>query len=101
LAEKIGLRNEDIMFSSNDTPAKEFKKAASLGAIINLDDFKHIAFLKKHVQLPNIICLRLNPGTLKTGNLIIGHPEESKFGMTQKQLYEGYRMLREMGIDKS
>jgi len=100
LVEKVGLRNEDIMFSSNDTPAKEFKKAASLGAIINLDDIEHIAFFKKYVQLPNIICLRLNPGTLKSGNLIIGHPEESKFGMTQKQLHEGYRMLSEMGIER-
>jgi len=100
LAEKVGLRAEDIMFSANDTPAEEFRKAASLGAIINLDDFTHIAYLEKHIPLPDIMCLRLNPGTLKQGNLIIGHPEESKFGMTIEQLFEGFRILRDKGIKR-
>jgi len=100
LAEKVGLCGEDIMFSANDTPAVEFHKAASLGAIINLDDITHIAFLEKHIPLPDIICLRLNPGALKQGNLIIGHPKESKFGLTREQLYEGFRTFRDKGIKR-
>ena len=42
LSEAIGARGNDIMFSSNDTPAEEFKKAEELGAIINLDDITQI-----------------------------------------------------------
>ena len=38
LAEKVGFKGEEIIFSSNDTPADEFQKATDLGAIINFDD---------------------------------------------------------------
>ena len=39
LCEKLGITGEDIMFSSNDTPAREFEYARKLGAIVNLDDY--------------------------------------------------------------
>ncbi|MCD8380518.1 MAG: diaminopimelate decarboxylase, partial [Lachnospiraceae bacterium] len=42
LSHALGMKGEDIMFSSNDTPAEEFEYAAKIGAIINLDDFTHI-----------------------------------------------------------
>lgn len=41
LAEACGVTGEDIMFSSNETPDDDFKKAGELGAIINLDDRSH------------------------------------------------------------
>ena len=42
IAEKLGMSGDEIMFTSNDTPAYEYKKAIELGAIINLDDiFAH------------------------------------------------------------
>ena len=47
LAEAMGVKGEDIMFSSNDTPAEEFAYAAKIGATINLDDITHIDFLEK------------------------------------------------------
>ncbi len=100
LAERVGMRGEEIMFTSNDTPAEEFRKAIELGAIINLDDIKHIEYLKKHAVLPELICLRYNPGALKEGNIIIGNPEESKYGFTREQLFEGYRMLKEKGVKR-
>src|SRR4030042_2029410 len=37
LSERVGITGENIMFSSNDTPAEEYVKAKQLGAIINLD----------------------------------------------------------------
>ncbi|MCD7806483.1 MAG: diaminopimelate decarboxylase, partial [Lachnospiraceae bacterium] len=37
LSHALGMKGEDIMFSSNDTPAEEFAYAAKIGAIINLD----------------------------------------------------------------
>ncbi|ABE51599.1 diaminopimelate decarboxylase [Methanococcoides burtonii] len=100
LAEKTGIVGENIMFSSNDTPAEEFVKAKELGAIINLDDISHIEFLEKEAELPELVCFRFNPGPLKEGNAIIGNPEEAKYGFTKKQLFEGYRMLKEKGVKR-
>lgn len=100
LAEKLGMRGEEIMFTSNDTPAYEFQKAKELGAIINLDDIKHIEYLEKHAGLPELISFRYNPGTLKGGNIIIGNPEDSKYGFTREQLFEGYKILKEKGVKR-
>jgi diaminopimelate decarboxylase len=98
LAQKTGIVGEEIMFSSNDTPADEFIKAKKLQAIINLDDITHIDFLERHAGLPDLICFRYNPGPLKKGNVIIGHPEEAKYGLTREQLFDGYRICRDKGI---
>ncbi|MBN2442999.1 MAG: diaminopimelate decarboxylase [Spirochaetales bacterium] len=98
LAEKSSIIGEEIMFSSNDTPADEYAKAKELGAIINLDDISHIPFLEKHVGLPELVCFRYNPGPLKAGNAIIGHPEEAKYGFTREQLFDGYKLLRDKGV---
>ena len=98
LAERVGLQGEQIMFTSNDTPAGEYRKAAELGAIINLDDISHIAFLEAQAGLPELICCRYNPGPMKSGNVIIGHPEDAKYGFTRDQMIEGYRQLRDKGV---
>jgi diaminopimelate decarboxylase len=101
LAEKTGLAGEDIMFSSNDTPADEFAKARDLGAIINFDDLSHLGFYEQQVgPLPELVCFRYNPGPAKSGNLIIGKPEEAKYGFTREQLFEGYRYCRERGVKR-
>ncbi|WP_346862280.1 diaminopimelate decarboxylase [uncultured Draconibacterium sp.] len=100
LAKRIGMSGEEIMLTSNDTPAYEFQLAKDLGAIINLDDISHIDFVEKHVGLPETICMRYNPGDLKQGNLIIGHPEEAKYGFTHKQMIEGYRILKAKGVKR-
>ena len=98
LAEKADITGEEIMFSSNDTPAEEFIEARRLGAMINLDDISHISFLEKHAGLPEIICMRYNPGPLKKGNVIIGHPEEAKYGFTREQLFAGYKICKDKGV---
>ena len=100
LSEKVGVVGENIIFTSNDTPAHEYVKAKELGAIINLDDISHIEYLEQQVGLPELICCRYNPGPLKGGNAIIGHPEEAKYGFTREQLFEGYRMLRDKGVKR-
>jgi diaminopimelate decarboxylase len=98
ISEREGVTGENIMFSSNDTPAGEFKKARDLGAIINLDDISHIDFLAKHVGVPELVCLRYNPGPRRTGNAIIGNPVESKYGFTYEQVFEGLKRLRDLGV---
>jgi diaminopimelate decarboxylase len=100
MAQKTGITGEEIMFTSNDTPVEEFLKAKELRAIVNLDDISHIAYLEKYAGLPALICFRYNPGPLKKGNLIIGHPEEAKYGFTREQLIEGYKICRDKGIKR-
>lgn len=100
LAEEIGLRGDEIMFTSNDTQAYEYQKAIELGAIINLDDISHIDYLEKCAGIPELICFRYNPGSLKEGNLIIGKPEDAKYGFTREQLFEGYKILRDKGVKR-
>jgi diaminopimelate decarboxylase len=98
LAEQAGIGGAAIMFSSNDTPASEFQLARRLGAIINLDDLSHLAYLEQHAGLPELLCFRYNPGRLRTGNSIIGCPEEAKFGMTGAQLFEAYAQAHARGV---
>lgn len=98
LSESIGSVGEEIMFTSNDTPADEFVKAKALGAIINLDDLSHIAFLEQSAGIPERVCFRYNPGPLKGGNAIIGNPKQAKYGFTREQLFEGYRQLKAKGV---
>ena len=100
LSENVGVTGEELIFTSNDTPAYEYQKAKDLGAIINLDDISHIDYLEKEVGLPELICCRYNPGALKAGNAIIGHPEEAKYGFIREQLFDGYRTLRDKGIKR-
>ena len=101
LADLAGIKGESIMFTSNDTPAHEFVKARSLGAVINLDDITHIDFLEKHAGMPEMISFRYNPGPLqKSSNTIIGTPEEAKYGLTHDQLLEAYRIAKEKGAKR-
>jgi diaminopimelate decarboxylase len=100
LAERLGMRGDEIMFTSNDTPAEEYLKARELNAIINLDDISHIDYLEKHAGLPETLCFRYNPGNLKEGNVIIGHPEEAKYGLTRSQMFEAYRIAKLKGVKR-
>jgi diaminopimelate decarboxylase len=100
LAEKSGIVGEEIMFSSNDTPAEEFKTARSLGATINLDDISHIDFLERCCGIPEIISIRYNPGKLREGGFIMGQPEEAKYGFTHAQVFEGLRKLQSKGVKR-
>lgn len=101
LAEKAGFRGENIMFTSNNTPAEEYCRAVRLGAIINFDDITHIPFFRKEVgRLPNLVCVRYNPGQLKSGNQIIGKPTEAKYGMTRRQILEAYALLKKRGVKR-
>ena len=100
LAEMAGIAGEDIMFSSNNTPAVEYREARRLGAVINLDDYTHIEFLEKNAGIPELISCRYNPGPLREGNAIIGKPEEAKYGFTREQILAAYPLLRDKGAKR-
>jgi diaminopimelate decarboxylase len=95
-----GMKGEEIMFSSNETPLREYKMARDLGAVINLDDFTHIEYLDRNLGIPELISCRYNPGPLKSGNAIIGKPEEAKYGFIREQILEGYVLLKEKGAKR-
>lgn len=100
LADMADITGEDIMFTSNETPSLEYRKALELGAVINLDDFTHIAFLEKRARIPRLVSCRYNPGPLKEGNAIIGKPEEAKYGFTRDQIFAGMALLKEKGATR-
>ena len=102
LSEAIGASGSDIMFSSNDTPAREFVYADKLGAIINLDDFTHIEFLEETIgKIPETISCRYNPGgVFQMSNGIMDNPGDSKYGMTKDQLFEAFKILKAKGAKK-
>lgn len=100
LAEIAGMKGESLMFTSNQTPAHEFIAAKERGAVINLDDITHIEYLQQVCGIPELISCRYNPGPLKEGNVIIGHPEEAKYGFTREQIFAGYAKLRELGAKR-
>lgn len=100
LSEKVGISGESIMLTSNETPIEVYKKAKESGAIINVDDISHIAFLEKYVGLPELLCFRYNPGPLRDGNGIIGKPEEAKYGLTRDQLFQAYTIAKRKGVKR-
>lgn len=103
LSDSVGAKQHDIMFSSNETPDADFKKAYELGAIINLDDFTHIDILDKLTGIPETISCRYNPGgEFRTDGSpnVMDTPKDAKYGFTHDQIIEGYRILKEKGAKK-
>lgn len=103
MSQKCGFSGSEIMFSSNDTPAEEFKFAKKIGATINLDAYEHIKFLSAltDFEFPETMSLRYNPGgVFSMGTKIMDNPEESKFGMTKAQLFQGIKDLQQLGVKK-
>jgi diaminopimelate decarboxylase len=101
LAEACGFSGEQIMFSANDVPAEEFAFARRIGAMINLDDITHIPELFANGGIPEIVCLRFNPGgQFRVGNAIMGDPGDAKYGMTRQQLSEALTQLKALGAKR-
>ncbi len=118
MSEKSGIVDNDIMFSSNDTPAEEFIKCAELGGIINLDDITHVDFVYEALKdakiknpgsngrMPKRMSCRFNPGGVFTlgasgeGFQVMDTPGDSKYGMTEEQIIEAYKRLHELGVEE-
>lgn len=99
MADAVGFKGDEIMFSSNDTPAEDFQLARKLNATINLDDITHIDFLERVADIPDTICCRFNPGGhFAIANNIMDNPGDAKYGMTREQLTEAYKRLMAKGV---
>ena len=98
LSDACDFAGRDIMFSSNETPAQDMRKAYDLGAVINLDDLTHVDFLEKVAGIPETISCRFNPGgVFDLGNGIMDNPGDAKYGMTEDQMAEAFARLRDKG----
>ena len=98
LARNLGASGNDIMFTSNNTSLQDFQAAeAEGGCILNLDD---ITLIDKVPRMPELICFRYNPGSRRTGNDIIGKPEEAKYGVSHDQIIEAYRRAQAKGAKR-
>lgn len=96
LSRRVGARDADIFFTSNNTTRDEFEHAfADGGCILNLDD---MSLLDKLPHRPERISFRYNPGTRRSGNTIIGNPAEAKFGLSHEQILPAYRQAQAFGI---
>ena len=101
LAEVCGFSGEEIMFSANAMPPSEFDQARGLGAIVNLDDASDVDLLAAHGGIPELVCLRYNPGgDFMLGNAIMGNPGEAKYGMPEDQLEFALLRLKGMGAKR-
>lgn len=100
LSDAIGLKGRDIMFTSNQTPAEDFVLARKLNATITLDDITHIEFLEGVAGLPKEISCRFNPGTFDYNNAIMSECGDAKYGFTYKQLVEGFKIMKEKGVEE-
>ena len=107
MAERIGCVGEHIVFSSNETPAEDYRLAAKLGAVINLDDLTHVDFLERAIgYIPKKIGCRFNPGgtfslgETREGFQVMDNPGDTKYGMTRAQIAEAFRLLKAKGAEE-
>ena len=101
LSEVCGFTGSDIMFSSNQTPVEDMKKAYELGAYINLDDATMVEFLERVAGVPENIFCRYNPGGTfslgesEEGFQVMDKPGDAKYGMTEA---DAYKLCQEHGL---
>ena len=98
LSEAVGITGHDVIFSSNDTPALDMRKAREMGVYINLDDATYVDFLASMGPVPETVCLRYNPGgSFSLGNTIMDMPRDAKYGMTEDQMAGAITRLMKLG----
>ena len=98
LSEAVGITGHDVIFSSNDTPELDMRKARDMGVYINLDDATYVDFLASMGPVPETVCLRYNPGgSFSLGNTIMDMPRDAKYGMTEDQMAGAITRLMKLG----
>jgi diaminopimelate decarboxylase len=102
MVKRIGIKGDDVFYTSNNTPKEDFELAIEMGATINIDDLAQIPVFAEVLKDRNIkrVALRYNPGKLKTGNNIIGEPTEAKYGMSLEQLIVAFGLLSKQNVSE-
>ena len=56
MADAVGFKGDEIMFSSNATPAEDFQLARQLNVTINLDDITPVSYTHLDVYKRQLFC---------------------------------------------
>lgn len=100
MVDRMGIKGPDIFYTSNNTPQEDFELAIQLGATVNLDDVAHLEAFRQALNGKQLhrVAARYNPGSLKSGNALIGEPTEAKYGMDIETLIELFKQLKDDDI---
>lgn len=105
IAEELGVRGEDIMYTSNYTSYGDLQIAARMGVIVNLDDASLLPTLieANGGKPPLLISFRLNPGLGHTdsesASNVLGGPN-AKFGVPPDQIVAAYKSAKAAGVSR-
>jgi diaminopimelate decarboxylase len=94
LADRVGARGDDIVFTSNNTSEAEYASALAAGALVTFDDR---TMLRKAVTLPDIVAFRVAPNGLPAGSRLMGDAVHSKFGVPAGEITSAFREARHRG----
>lgn len=97
LAHRVGVRGEDIVFTSNNTSHAEYGRALELGALVTLDDR---SMLRRFDRLPEVVSFRIAPDPASQDALMSGGLSGSKFGVPIDQAEEAYREAAALGATR-
>lgn len=99
MSKAVGFSNDDVMFSSNETPDEDYLFAKKLGAIVNFDDITHIDHFDELCGMNETMSLRYNPGGIvEMSNGIMDNPGDAKYGLTKPQMFEAIKLMMEKGV---
>lgn len=102
MVQRLDITGPDIFFTSNNTPKEDFELAINMGATVNIDDLTQVPVFIEALDGRHYsrVAVRYNPGNLKTGNSIIGNPEDAKYGMSLEQAIEAFTWLKSQDIEE-
>ncbi len=95
MAQRLGLKGDEIFYTSNNTPREDFELAIELDATVNIDDLRQVEVFTDVIGDRELsrVAVRYNPGDVKSGNAIIGEPLEAKYGMSLEQMSDAFKKL--------
>lgn len=100
IANKAGVRNEDILYSGVYNSNEELRYAVEHNTRINLEDVSQLDRLAK-MKIPDFLCFRINPGIGKGSfeGLIFAGPD-AKFGIIERDVKKAYKKAKELGVKR-
>lgn len=100
LSKLAGYQGSELLFAPNHPLPEDARAATREGALINLDDLTLIDFFRQNGGLSKQVGCRFNPGgEFVVGGVIVGNPQNAKYGFTRPQLTEGFNRLMELGAE--
>ncbi|MEI9913923.1 MAG: diaminopimelate decarboxylase [Candidatus Saccharibacteria bacterium] len=95
--------NNQVFYTSNNTPDADYRYADGIGATINIDKLPYLEQVRRALgRLPTTMAIRYNPGELKkTGDdNSIGEPQYAKFGDTEEHVLDALKHMRDGGVEE-